>query len=114
MMDAKELVGQGNIGPLQALLWTAISRGEEPGKNQIVLSKCYRRRIPVCHCKHFLTLLWFPIPNKDLLINTELRESVTRSGLLKLMKLRCYSGKERIDTLANLSITRKCGFRHSV
>lgn len=31
-----------------------------------------------------------------------------------MMKLRCYLGKERINTLANLSITRKCGFHDSV
>lgn len=39
---------------------------------------------------------------------------MTKRGLLKIMELRCYLEKERISTLANLSITRKCGFHHSV
>lgn len=50
----------------------------------------------------FLILQWFPV------------QSTTKRGLLKIMELRCYLGKERISTLANLSITRKCGFHHSV
>lgn len=31
-----------------------------------------------------------------------------------MVELRCYLGKERINTLNNLSITRKSGFHHSV
>lgn len=38
---------------------------------------------------------------------------MTERDLLKIMELRRYLGKERISTLANLSITRKCGFHHS-
>lgn len=40
-MDAKELVGQGNIGPLQALLWDCHQQGrrarEEPNPAEQVL-----------------------------------------------------------------------------